>query len=66
MFNECFIEFHNKLDIIKESEDIIKDDSFDDLDELKKEFILGHNLQDNDDLIDFIIYSFYWWFSIYF
>lgn len=66
MFNDFFIEFHNRLDIIKESVDIIKDDDFDNLNDFKKEFILGHNLKDNDDLIDFLIYSFYWWFSIYF
>jgi len=66
MFNDFFIEFHNRLDIIKESVDIIKDDDFDNLNDFKKEFIVGHNLKDNDDLIDFLIYSFYWWFSIYF
>lgn len=66
MFNDFFIEFHNRLDIIKESVDIIKDDDFDNLNDFKKEFIVGHNLKDNDDLIDFLIYSFYWWFLIYF
>ncbi len=66
MFDYFFIEFYKKLDFIKEGEEIIKSDDFDNLIDGKQTFILEHHLKDNDDLIDFIIYSFYYWFLIYF
>lgn len=66
MFDYFFIEFYNRLDFIKEGEEIIKSNDFDYLIDEKQAFILEHHLKDNDDLIDFIIYSFYYWFLIYF
>jgi len=66
MFNEFFIEFHKRLDYICESEDIIKSNDFDDYIDFKKEFIIEHNLIDNDNLIIFILNSFFWWFYLYY
>lgn len=66
MFDYFFIEFYKKLDFIKESEEIIKSDDFDLLTDKKQAFIIEHNLKDNDDLLNFIVCSFYYWFLIYF
>jgi len=66
MFDNFFLEFHKKLDYIKESEILIRDNQFDDLNDFKKIFILEHNIIDNDDLIIFILNSFFWWFYFYY